>query len=102
MRTGRAFVLMAMLAVLPICVFAASYASHPNPVGEIVYRPRLLLKMLPIGVFVCAILVGWLFHAVHRRDQEAGPRPSRAASRLSAPSSLRSTPGVEPRCLADL
>ena len=67
MRTGRALALIAMLAVQATCVLGASYASYPNPVGEKVYRPHLLLEMLPIAVIVCALLLGWLIHAVHRK-----------------------------------
>src|ERR1035441_8788768 len=81
MRTGRALALIAMLAVQATCVLGASYASYPNPVGEKVYRPHLLLEMLPIAVIVCALLVAWLCHAVHRKahrlvpDQASYPNP---------------------------
>jgi len=50
MRTGRALALIAVLAVQATCVLGASYASYPNPVGEEVYRPRLLREMLPLAV----------------------------------------------------
>jgi hypothetical protein len=62
-----------MLAVLPICVLGASYASYPNPVGEKVYRPHLLREMLPMAVFACALLVGWLLHAVQRKAKKLAP-----------------------------
>jgi hypothetical protein len=67
MRTVGAFVQTAFLAVSPICVFGASYASYPNPVGEAVYRPHLLRDMLPIAIIVSALLLGWLLHAVQRK-----------------------------------
>ena len=73
MGTGRALVLMAIVAVSPICVFGASYASYPNPVGEKVYRPHLLLEMLPVAVIVCALLLGWLLHATHRKAKRLAP-----------------------------
>jgi hypothetical protein len=73
MRIGAAFVLMAVLAVQPICVFGASYASYPNPVGEKVYHPHLLVEMLPLAVIVSAFLVGWLLHATHRKAKRLGP-----------------------------
>ena len=57
-RTGRALVLVAMLAIQSICVSGASYASWPNPVGEAVYRPHLLRDMLPVAVIVCGLCLG--------------------------------------------
>ncbi len=62
-----------MLAVQATCVFPASYASYPNPVGEKVYRPHLLVEMLPIAVIVCALLVGWLLHAAQRQAKKLAP-----------------------------
>jgi hypothetical protein len=73
MRTGRAFVLLAMLAVQPICVLGASWVSRPNPVGEAVYRPYLLRDMFPLAVIACALLLGWLLHAVQRRAKKLAP-----------------------------
>jgi hypothetical protein len=73
MRTGRALALMAMLAVQATCVLGASYASYPNPVGEAVYRPHLLRGMLPLAVIVCALLLGWLIHATHRKAKKLAP-----------------------------
>ena len=73
MRTGRALLLISMLAVQATCVLGASYAFYPNPVGEKVYRPHLLLEMLPIAVIVCALLVGWLIHAAQRKAKRLAP-----------------------------
>lgn len=64
---------MALLAVQPIWVLGASYASYPNPVGEKDYRPPLLMEMLPIAVIVCSLLVGCLLHAVHRKAKKLAP-----------------------------
>ncbi len=73
MRTGRALALTAMLAVEATCALGASYASYPNPVGEKLYRPHLLHEMFPFAVIVCALLLGWLIHAVHRKTQKVSP-----------------------------
>jgi hypothetical protein len=73
MRTGRALALLTMLAVQPIRVLGASYASWPNPVGEEVYRPHLLRGLLPLAVIVCALLLGWLIHATHRKAKKLAP-----------------------------
>ena len=73
MRTGRALLLISMLAVQTTCVLRASYASYPNPVGEKVYRPHLLLEMLPIAVIVCALLLGWLLDAAQRKAKRFAP-----------------------------
>ena len=73
MRTGRALVLLAMLAVQPICVLGASWVSRPNPVGEAVYRPHLLHDMLPLAVIACALLLGWLLHAFQHKANKLAP-----------------------------
>ena len=73
MRTGRVLALIAMLAVQATCVLGASYAFYPNPVGAKVYRPHLLLEMLPIAVIVCALLLGWLLHAAQRKAKRLAP-----------------------------
>ena len=67
MRAGKSLVVIAILAVQAIAVLGASYASYPNPVGEAAYRPHLLRDMLPFAVIVCALLLGWLLHAAHRK-----------------------------------
>ena len=64
---------MVMVAVQPICMFGASWVSVPNPVGEAVYRPHLLRDLLPVAVIVCALLLGWLLHAVHRKAKMIAP-----------------------------
>ena len=78
--------LIAMLAIQPICVFGASTVSWPNPIGEEVYRPHLLRDMLPIAVIVCAIIAG----LVAPQQFDAKPRswpqttPSRTTSENAA------------------
>jgi len=78
MRTGRALVLLAMLAVPTICVFGASYASWPNPIGEAVYRPHLLREMLPIAVIACGLSLAWLLHRVRRKAKKLAPEQAEA------------------------
>lgn len=73
MRTGRAILLMAVLAVQPICVLGNGTVSPPNPVGEAVYRPHLLHDMLPLAVIVCAVLLGLLLHAIQRKIKRLSP-----------------------------
>jgi hypothetical protein len=65
--------LIAMLAVQPICMLGASWSSVPNPVGEAVYRPHLLRDLLSLAVIVCALLLGWLLHSVHRKAKMLAP-----------------------------
>ncbi len=62
--------LLAVLAVQPICVLADNTVSQPNPVGEAVYRPHLLVDMLPLTVIVCALLLAWLLHVIHRKARK--------------------------------
>jgi len=59
-----------MLALQPICVLGASYASRPDPVGEKAYRPQLLHDLLPIAVIAGALLLGWLLHAAQRKAKK--------------------------------
>ena len=73
MRTGRTLVLMALLVVQPICVLGDGTVSPPNPIGEELYRPHLLRDLLPIAVIACALLVGWLIHAAHRKAKRRAP-----------------------------
>ena len=72
-RTGRTLALLAMLAVQPISMLADNTVSQPNPVGEAVYRPDLLRGLFPVAVIVCALLLGWLLHAVHRKTKMIAP-----------------------------
>jgi hypothetical protein len=73
LRTGKALALIAMLAVQSMCVLGAGWVSVPNPVGEAVYRPHLIRGMLPLAVIVCALLLGWLLHATHRKAKMPAP-----------------------------
>lgn len=63
MRTSRPFLLAAMLAVQPLWALADGTVSAPDPVGEALWRSRLLPQLLPLAVFLLAgllFLVLWL------------------------------------------
>ena len=74
MRTDKALVPIAMLAVQAIGVLGASYSSWPNPIGEQVYRPHLLRDMLPLAVIACALLLAGLIHTAHHRVKRSAPK----------------------------
>ena len=77
MRASRALVLIAMLAVQPVCVFGASYFFPPNPIGEKVYHAHLYRhlfpEMLPVVIIICAFLLPWLFHVAQRKAKKLAP-----------------------------
>lgn len=73
MRAGRVLVLLAMLAVHPVCVFGDGTVSPPNPIGERLYRTHLLARMLPIAIIVCLFLLAWLIQAVRRKAKTLAP-----------------------------
>ena len=70
---SSALLLIAMLAVQPICVFGDGTVSPPNPVGEAVYRPHQLHDLVPLAVIVCAPLLGWLLRAAQRKSKMLDP-----------------------------
>ena len=69
--------LIAMLAVQPVCVFGASYSFPPNPIGEKVYHAHLhahlLSEVLPVAIIICAFLLPWLFHVANRKAKKLAP-----------------------------
>ena len=69
-RAGRALVLMALLAVQPLCVFAASYASKRDPVGEKVYASGTPGRMAPIAIIAGGFTVAWLLARARRNRKE--------------------------------
>jgi Arc/MetJ-type ribon-helix-helix transcriptional regulator len=73
MRTVRLLVLLAILAVPPVCVFADGTVSPPNPAGEKLYSAQLLARMLPIAIIVCGLLLSWLIYAVRRKAKTPAP-----------------------------
>lgn len=71
MRTGRAFILTAMLAVPPLWAFADGTVSAPDPVGEALWRSRLLPQLLPLAVLVFGGLLFLVLALIHRHRQHA-------------------------------
>ena len=86
-RTSRALVLTAILAVQPVCVFAASYASKRDPVGEKVYASGQLERMAPIAIMIGGFSIAWLLYKVRRKARKVAPNNAEAhrcwACRLS-------------------
>jgi hypothetical protein len=76
MRTSRALLLIALLAVLPICVFGDQVVFYPNPVGEKVYRRQLFIELLPGAIIVCLLLLAWLVHVIRRKPRTLMPDTS--------------------------
>jgi hypothetical protein len=72
-RTGRVLVLTAILAIQPACVFAASYASHRDPVGEKVYASGQLERMAPIAIIIGGFSVTWLLYKVRHKAKHTVP-----------------------------
>ncbi len=66
-KSSLASALAAVLQVLPLCGFAASYRSEPNPVGEKVYAAHSLSRLLPLGIIVCALILAWLLAIIRSR-----------------------------------
>jgi hypothetical protein len=61
-------ILAAVLA--PICSFAASYRSEPNPVGEKVYAAHSLPRLLPVAIIVGALLLAWLLSRIRGKARK--------------------------------
>ena len=73
MRTGRASLLIAVLAVQPMWVFGDGTVSPPNPVGERLYAEHLLARMVPLAIMAGGLLLGWLASKIHRRADKVAP-----------------------------
>ena len=75
MRTCSAWLPLAILAVQPLCLFAASYHFPVDPVGMGYYRAHLPTEMLPLVVIPCVFLAAVIARFwAHRkaRKQAAG------------------------------
>jgi hypothetical protein len=72
-RTGRALVLTAVLAVQPFCGVAASYASHRDPVGERVYEAGQLERMIPIAIVAGGFSLAWLLYKARSKAKRLAP-----------------------------
>ena len=67
-KTGGALMLTAILAVQPLCVFAASYSWHRDPVGEKAFSSGQLERVgPPIAIVMGGFSVAWLLHKVRRK-----------------------------------
>jgi hypothetical protein len=77
MKTGRALLLLGMLALPPISSFGASYSFPPNPIGEKLWHAQLrshaLFEMLPLAVILSALLLASLFNWAQRKGKKLAP-----------------------------
>ena len=73
MRTGRALLLIAILALLPVCVFANVPNFGTNAAGEKIYMPKLRQEILiPVAVIAVGFsLTALLAKARRRTDNRA-------------------------------
>ena len=71
MRAVSRFVLVAMLAVQPFCVFGGGTPVYvPNPIGEKLYRTHLLADLLPIAIVAGGLSLAWLLHSAYRKAKK--------------------------------
>jgi len=66
-KSSLASILAGVVQLHPICSFAASYRSEPNPIGEKVYAAHSLFRLLPVGIIVCALLLAWLLVGIRAK-----------------------------------
>ena len=69
-RSGRELVLIGLLAIQPAWLFAASYASYPNPVGEKVYAAGTLRRMVPVAIIAGGFSLAWLLNKVRSKARQ--------------------------------
>jgi hypothetical protein len=71
---GKALVATALLAFLPIPLFADGTVSPPNPVGEKLYyeflRAHFFSQLLPVMLLGCAILAICVSLASQRKARQ--------------------------------
>ena len=58
--------LIAVLAVQPICVFGRNVVFPPDPVGMKLYQAHHLTEIVALSVMACALLLGSLLHVARR------------------------------------
>jgi hypothetical protein len=77
MKTGRALLLLGMLAFPPISTSGASYSFPPNPIGEKLWHAHLhshaLPEMLPLAVILGTLLLAWLFNLAQHKAKKRSP-----------------------------
>jgi len=69
-RIGRVLLLIALAAIQPACLFAASYASKRDPVGEKVYASGTLWRMAPVAIMVGGLGAAWLLTRIRRKARQ--------------------------------
>jgi len=59
--------LIAMLAIQPICAFGRNVVFPPDPVGMKLYQAHHVTETLALSIIFCAFLLGWLIHEIKRK-----------------------------------
>ena len=67
---GKAWVVSLILAVQPLCAFAASYHSAPNPVGEQVYSTHVLSRVAPILILIVGFTLAWALNKARHKARK--------------------------------
>ena len=77
MRTGRALVVIAMLAFQSVWVLGDNAVSPPNPIGEKLYyanfRAHLFSELFPVALILGAFLLACLLHRMQRKAKTLPP-----------------------------
>jgi hypothetical protein len=74
MRRVRAFALMAILAIVPLCASAASYSwPKPDPVGEKIYHATQWADLMPFAIVVVGLSVAWALNRIRRKSRKLDP-----------------------------
>ncbi len=63
--------LIAILAVQPICVLAASYRSIQDPVGEKVYSAGAIGRMVPLAIVAGGLSLAFLLDRIRHKSKKA-------------------------------
>ena len=69
-KSSLASILATAVPFHPISSLAASYHSGPNPVGEKVYAAHSLIRLLPVGIIVGALLLAWLLTRIQGKARK--------------------------------
>ena len=71
MRTRRAWLPLAIVAIQPVCLLAASYHFPVDPVGMGYYRSHLPTEMLPLALIPCLFLAAVVArYRAHRKAKK--------------------------------
>jgi len=69
-------VLKVVLAVQPLCAFAASYHSDPNPIGEQIYSTHSLTRVVPIVIVIVGFSLAWALNRARRKARKPASNPT--------------------------